>query len=207
MKNTKILSLLLIGIVLLSGCAAKPETNVTAYLDELKTSISSDLNTFAIEKYFDTDVQITENNQEFTLESHESNEMTLRYLELFRGFEYKVIDSTVDGDTAIVNVELTTYPVGELLQNYMVQLFSNVFEWSFVGLSEEEMTERSTTLFLELSNELEKTYISTVPVYLVKKEGKWLMVGSDKNFELINALTGGVLEFAKKLAESSDVNG
>ena len=33
------------------------------------------------------------------------------------------------------------------------------------------------------------------------------MVGSDKNFELINALTGGVLEFAKKLAESSDVNG
>ncbi len=207
MKNTKILSLLLIGIVLLSGCAAKPETNVTAYLDELKTSISSDLNTIAIEKYFDTDVQITENNQEFTLESHESNEMTLRYLELFRGFEYKVIDSTVDGDTAIVNVELTTYPVGELLQNYMVQLFSNVFEWSFVGLSEEEMTERSTTLFLELSNELEKTYISTVPVYLVKKEGKWLMVGSDKNFELINALTGGVLEFAKKLAESSDVNG
>lgn len=207
MKNTKILSLLLIGIVLLSGCAAKPETNVTAYLDELKTSISSDLNTIAIEKYFDTDVQITENNQEFTLESHESNEMTLRYLELFRGFEYKVIDSTVDGDTAIVNVELTTYPVGELLQNYMVQLFSNVFEWTFVGLSEEEMTERSTTLFLELSNELEKTYISTVPVYLVKKEGKWLMVGSDKNFELINALTGGVLEFAKKLAESSDVNG
>ena len=89
----------------------------------------------------------------------------------------------------------------------MVQLFSNVFEWSFAGLSEEEMTERSTTLFLELSNELEKTYISTVPVYLVKKEGKWLMVGSDKNFELINALTGGVLEFAKKLAESSDVNG
>ena len=207
MKNTKILSLLLIGIVLLSGCAAKPETNVTAYLDELKTSISSDLNTIAIEKYFDTDVQITENNQEFTLESHESNEMTLRYLELFRGFEYKVIDSTVDGDTAIVNVELTTYPVGQLLQNYMVQLFSNVFEWTFVGLSEEEMTERSTTLFLELSNELEKTYISTVPVYLVKKEGKWLMVGSDKNFELINALTGGVLEFAKKLAESSDVNG
>ena len=206
MKNTKILSLLLIGIVLLSGCAAKPETNVTAYLDELKTSISSDLNTIAIEKYFDTDVQITENNQEFTLESHESNEMTLRYLELFRGFEYKVIDSTVDGDTAIVNVELTTYPVGELLQNYMVQLFSNVFEWSFAGLSEEEMTERSTTLFLELSNELEKTYISTVPVYLVKKEGKWLMVGSDNNFELINALTGGVLEFAKKLAESSDVN-
>ena len=39
MKNTKILSLLLIGIVLLSGCAAKPETNVTAYLDELKTTV------------------------------------------------------------------------------------------------------------------------------------------------------------------------
>ena len=58
MKNTKILSLLLIGIVLLSGCAAKPETNVTAYLDELKTSISSDLNTFAIEKYFEKDLKV-----------------------------------------------------------------------------------------------------------------------------------------------------
>ena len=203
MKNTKILSLLLIGIVLLSGCAAKPETNVTAYLDELKTSISSDLNTIAIEKYFDTDVQITENNQEFTLESHESNEMTLRYLELFRGFEYKVIDSKIEGDSAVVNVEITTYPVGELLSNYMVQLFSKVFEWAFSGITEEEITAKSTTLFLDLANDIQKTYVKTVPVYMVKKEGKWLISGDTTNYEMMDALTGGILEFAKQLEENT----
>ena len=204
MKNTKILSLLLIGIVLLSGCAAKPETNVTAYLDELKTSISSDLNTISIEKYFDTAVQIEESNQDLSLESFESNEMTDRYLELFRGFEYKIIDSTVNKDTAVVNVEITTYPVGELLSNYMVQLFSKVFEWAFSGITEEEITAKSTSLFLDLATDIEKTYVKTIPVYMVKKDGKWLISGDVTNYEMIDALTGGVLEFAKKLEESTN---
>lgn len=130
--------------------------------------------------------------------------MTDRYLELFRGFEYKIIDSTVNKDTAVVNVEITTYPVGELLSNYMVQLFSKVFEWAFSGITEEEITAKSTSLFLDLATDIEKTYVKTIPVYMVKKDGKWLISGDVTNYEMIDALTGGVLEFAKKLEESTN---
>lgn len=208
MKLKNILSIMLIGLVLLTGCAEKPEVTVTAYFDELKTSISPDLKTIAIEKYFDQAVEIEETNQDLSLESFESNEMTDRYLELFRGFEYKVIDSKIEGDSAVVNVEITTYPVGELLSNYMVQLFSKVFEWAFSGITEEEITAKSTTLFLDLAAEVEKTYVKTVPVYMVKKEGKWLISGDTTNYEMMDALTGGILEFAKQLEENtSESNG
>lgn len=204
MKLKNILKLLLIGLVLLAGCAEKPEVTVTAYFDELKTNITPDLKTIAIEKYFDTAVQIEESNQDLSLESFESNEMTDRYLELFRGFEYKIIDSTVNKDSAVVNVEITTYPVGELLSNYMVQLFSKVFEWAFSGITEEEITAKSISLFLDLATDIEKTYVKTIPVYMVKKDGKWLISGDVTNYEMIDALTGGVLEFAKKLEESTN---
>ena len=130
--------------------------------------------------------------------------MTDRYLELFRGFEYKVIDSKIEGDSAVVNVEITTYPVGELLSNYMVQLFSKVFEWAFSGITEEEITAKSTTLFLDLANDIQKTYVKTVPVYMVKKEGKWLISGDTTNYEMMDALTGGILEFAKQLEENTN---
>lgn len=203
MKLKNILSILLIGFVLLTGCAEKPEVTVAAYFDELKTSISPDLKTIAIEKYFDTAVQIEESNQDVSLESFESNEMTDRYLELFRGFEYKIIDSTINKDSAVVNVEITTYPVGELLSNYMIQLFSKVFEWAFSGITEDEITDNSVNQFLSLSTDIEKTYVKTVPVYMVKKDGKWLISGDLTNYEMIDALTGGVLEFAKKLEEST----
>ena len=203
MKLKNILSIMLIGLVLLTGCAEKPDVTVTAYFDELKTSISPDLKTIAIEKYFDTAVQIEESNQDLSLESFESNEMTDKYLELFRGFEYKVIDSKIEGDSAVVNVEITTYPVGELLSNYMVQLFSKVFEWAFSGITEEEITAKSTTLFLDLATDIQKTYVKTVPVYMVKKEGKWLISGDTTNYEMMDALTGGILEFAKQLEENT----
>ncbi|NTW91605.1 MAG: hypothetical protein HGA35_06735, partial [Erysipelotrichaceae bacterium] len=100
--------------------------------------------------------------------------------------------------------EITTYPVGELLSNYMVQLFSKVFEWAFSGITEEEITAKSTTLFLDLAAEVEKTYVKTVPVYMVKKEGKWLISGNTTNYEMMDALTGGILEFAKQLEENTN---
>jgi len=204
MKLKNIISLFLVGLVLLTGCAEKPEVTVSTYFDELKTSISPDLKTIAIEKYFDQSLEFDNSNRDLSMDSFKSTEMSNRYLELFRGFEYKIIDSTVKGDSAIVNVEITTYPVGDLLSNYMIQLFSKVFEWAFSGISEEEVTEKSISLFLDLANDTEKTYIKTVPVYMVKKEGKWLISGDITNYEMMDALTGGVLEFAKKLEESTN---
>ena len=127
MKLKNILRLLLIGLVLLAGCAEKPEVTVTAYFDELKTNITPDLKTIA-----------------------------------------------------------------------------KVFEWAFSGITEEEITTKSTSLFLDLATDIEKTYVKTIPVYMVKKDGKWLISGDVTNYEMIDALTGGVLEFAKKLEESTN---
>jgi hypothetical protein len=204
MKNKLFILCAICLVLVLSGCAAKPEVSVSGYFDELKTTISSDLNSINIQEYFDSEVKLFDSEQDLDLGNDESNEMTERYMELFKGFEYSIKESVVDGDTATVSVEIIAYPMGELFSNYVMQLLSKAFEWAFSGISEEEMEQRTITLFLELSNDLEKTYTKTVPVYLIKKDGKWLLIGGDTNYEMFNAITGGLLDFAKQFQDNNN---
>lgn len=198
MKNKiAILSIIIIAL-LLNGCAIKPEVTITEYFTDLQTTITSDFKSLSIEKYFDGEVVLSENAQSFNYENGESNAMTERYIELFQGFEYTIKDTVINGDNATVNVEILTYPMGELLSNYVTQLMTKVFEWAFSGVTEEEMTQKSTEMFIELSNNLEKTYTNTVPVYLVKVDDKWLLIGGETNYPLFNVLTGGMIDFAKQ---------
>lgn len=198
MKNKlSIVSIILI-MLLLNGCAVKPEVTITEYFTDLQTTLSTDFKTLSIEKYFDSAVVLSDNDQSLNYDSGESNVMTERYIELFQGFEYTIKDTVINGDSATVNVEIKTYPMGQLLSNYMTQLMTKAFEWAFSGLSQEEMTQKMTDMFMEMSNTLEKTYTNTIPVYLVKVEGKWLLVGGETNYALFNALTGGMIDFAKQ---------
>lgn len=199
MKNKLTIISIIIITLLLNGCAIKPEVTITEYFTDLQTTLSTDFKSLSIEKYFDSEVVLSDNDQSLNYDSGESNEMTERYIELFQGFEYTIKDTIINGDNATVNVEILTYPMGELLSNYITQLMSKVFEWAFSGLSEEEMTQKMTDLFIESSNNLEKTYTKTVPVYLVKVEGKWLLSGGETNYALFNALTGGMIDFAKQI--------
>lgn len=198
MKNKFTILSIIIITLLLNGCAIKPEVTLTEYFTDLQTTMTSDFKSLSIEKYFDGEVVLSEDEQSLNIDSGESNEMTDRYIELFKGFEYTIKDTVINGDNATVNVEILTYPMGELLSNYVTQLMTKVFEWAFSGITEEEMTQRSTDMFIELSNNLEKTYTNTVPVYLVKVDDKWLIMGGETNYPLFNALTGGMIDFAKQ---------
>ena len=96
---------------------------------------------------------------------------------------------------------------GELFANYVTQIFTKAFTWAFSGVGEAEITQKSNALFIELAADLEKTYTKTIPVYLIKVDDKWLMMGGDKNIELFNALTGGLIDFAKQFNDNNLNNG
>lgn len=204
MKN-KLTKLILIGLsLLLNGCTVKPDATVSNYLTELKTTESINFDSLSIQKYFDSEIELSYNGQVLDYETNESNDVSHRYMELFKGFEYTILKTETNGSQAIVNVEILTYSMGELFSTYLTQLFTKGFEWAFAGLSEEEMTLRSNNLFLQLAENLDKTYTKTVSIYLVKVDDSWVMVGGEKNYALFNALTGGLLDFAKQF--SSNMN-
>lgn len=188
-----------IGLSLfLNGCAVKPEVTITDYFTEIQSTTLTNFDSLNNSKYFDSEIVLSDDNQELNLDNTESNEMTDKLIMLIKDFDYTIKETVIDGDNATVNVEILTYPIGELYANYITQLFSKAFEWAFSGISEEEMTQKTSDLFIELADNLEKTYTKTVPVYLVKVEDKWLMVGDEKNTEFFNALTGGLIDFAKQ---------
>lgn len=199
----KLTILWVIGLsLLLNGCAVKPDVTITEYFTELKSTISTDFNSLAIQAYFDSEVVLSEDDQVLEYDSSENNAMANRTMELFKEFDYTVKETAINGDNATVTVEILTYPMGELFSNYVTQLFTKAFEWAFSGISEAEMTQKTNDLFIELTTGLEKTYTKTIPVYLVKVEDKWLMMGGEKNYELFNALTGGLIDFAKQFQDN-----
>lgn len=189
-------------ILVLTACAAKPETTVENYLMELKGDITSDFETIAIEEYFDSKVNFGVENSVSKDESGAviENEFTQRYQELFQDFDYVINDSVIDGDQSVVNIEITTYPIAELLTKYFSELFANVFSWSLSGMSQDEIDQKSQKLFIDLSANIQKTYVSIVPVNLNKVDGKWYLDGAD-NDQLFNALTGGTFEYFQQIAK------
>lgn len=110
-------------------------------------------------------------------------------------FDYKLGEEKIDGDSATVEVTITTYPMGEVFTTVITTLLSSDME-TLGAMSEEEMTEwMDETLMAEL-DKAEKNYKSDITVTLEKEDGAWVVQESD---ELSNALTGGMLDFASSM--------
>jgi len=109
-------------------------------------------------------------------------------------FDYKLGEEKIDGDTATVEVTITTYPLGEIFSTVITELMSNMEELS--TMSEDELTAWMDETLMGLLDKAEKTYTSEVTVTLKKQDGNWVVQESD---ELSNALTGGMLDFASSM--------
>jgi len=199
-KISKLIIVVLMSILLV-GCFPKPESKLQAYLDSIKTMDLSSENTLYLSDYFDTPTA-TESTLNIGLDQSTttySQAFTDRYVQLFQGFEYTLGKSTVEGDKASVELTITTYPMGDLMRQYIMNIITNSLTWAFSGMSEEEMNQKMNDSFIELTDTAEMTYTKTVTVYLVKGEKDWLMVGGTTNNDLFNALTGGMIDLANSM--------
>lgn len=193
--------LIVSSMLLLTACAPKPESTLTAFLDTFKTITVENAQTLEIAQYFDGDFVKDETLTSIETLNDENTAYVNRLYDLLAGFDYVVNETTVVDETATVSLTITTYPIGQIFSDYIMQAFTKAFEWAFSGVSQEEQAIKMSELFLEVSKDATKTYTETIDVDLVKVEDAWVLSSGEKNEALMNALTGGMVKWAKTFSE------
>lgn len=204
MKKTLNLSLMsLLVLFLFTACAAKPESTLTAFLDKFKSLTVENAQSLEIAQYFDADYSKDETLGTIDTPEISDSIYVSRLYELLTGFDYVVGDTKIasDNQSAIVSLTITTYPIGQIYSDYIMQAFTKAFEWAFSGVSQEDQEKKMSDLFLEVATDAQKTYTETVEVNMIKVDNKWVLASGEKNTALMNALTGGMIEWAENFSE------
>ncbi len=122
-------------------------------------------------------------------------EATQALIDKVLDFDYKLGEEKVDGETATVDLTITTYPLGEIFTNVLSELFSSNLE-ELGAMTEEELTAYMDETLISNLDKAEKNFETDLTVTLKKQDGKWVVEESE---EFTNALTGGMLDFASSM--------
>jgi len=195
----KIILLLLTVLMSLSACAKapKPEDALKTFLDDYITK-----ETMTFSDYFEGDSPLTNENmlgnQELTAE------LSAKFFAIYKHFTYEIGDATLSEDkkSATVSIVVTNYDGTTLYQVWMEDYITQAMEF---GMSHPEATQDD---FNEIAISTLTTAVDalvdgkeyTVDVKMVYVDKVWKLVGGDDNFELISAMSGGVLQSIKDLS-------
>jgi hypothetical protein len=177
----------------LIGCGGeKPEQAVKNTFDAIKNGDSE-----AASKYINYDDLLNAGETSDKTSTDESDTESKEMVELvLKHFDYKIISSSEDGDSATVKAEITNINMSVILADFI----SEAFTLAFSGLDEKTMDTQMNNKFTELLNrEDNKTVTKTVEIKLAKKGDSWKISISD---ELTDAIFGGMISAAKEMNDS-----
>lgn len=159
---------------------------VSEFLDAMK---SYDLEALA-EYYSDaTDSDYTLDDFSYAEDEAGYAEMMDAMKTMMSAMDYEIIDSQVDGDTAVVNVSITSIDMSAVMTTYIANAFS--LAYSNLDATEDELTVLMMQAFGDaIEANIDNTVTNEAAVNLEKVDGDWKIVG-DETF--INAIYGGLL--------------
>lgn len=173
------------------GCGGEsPEQAAKNMFNAIKSNDSE-----AAAKYINYDelLKAGETSEETTESDAESKEMAEL---IFKHFDYKIISSSEDGNSATVKAEITNIDMKTVFAKYV----SEAFALAFSGLDQETMDKQMNDKFTELINsEDNKTVTKTVDVKLTKSQDSWKIDMSD---DLMDAIFGGMISAAENMNNS-----
>lgn len=192
----KILSVLLVGLlcITMTGCSLlikSPSNSVDLYMKGIKL-VGKDKIEEALDDTFD---EILEN----------SDELEKEMAEMLADFDYKIVGEEINSskDKAQVDVEITTYDYGKLIENFFASYITKAFTMAFSGSSQEEIVALAGEL---LSEEFEntkkegKTKTVTIDVEVNKTDKGWEIDENANKDIIVDAITGGLQEAIENIS-------
>jgi hypothetical protein len=187
----KIMSILLVLLLVfgLTACGGEsPEQAVSNALSAVK-----EMNMKTASKYLDYNKLMNEG--ESSEESDNVNSDVMMKL-ILKKFDYKVISSSTDANSATVKVEITNTDMSKIIADF----FPEMFGLAFSGLSKEQLDDKYLEIFTNLMNRPDNKIITkTVEIKLTKNDKSWEVGMSD---ELADAIYGGMLTAADNMNNS-----
>jgi hypothetical protein len=128
-----------------------------------------------------------------------------KMMEKLLDFDYALSNEKIDGKTATVDVNVTTYDIGGILTGIFSSMATDFKTFAIMGLSpeelEKEINEIMTEKFEEYAKIAKKERVVSVPVKLVMINGRWLVKDISSTDEIVDALSGGLTEFAENIGD------
>lgn len=187
----KLLALLLCFtlMIVFAGCGGEsPDQAVNKAFDALK---AADIETAS--QYISYD-ELTKEVQSKGENANVESEQMLKLM--LKNLKYKIISSTVDGDSAAVKAEITNTDMSGIIADFIPEAFSLVFS----GLSEEQLNNKYMEIFTALIDRPDnKTVTKTVEIKLSKHDSSWKINVDD---ELADAIFGGMISTADRINDS-----
>jgi hypothetical protein len=117
-----------------------------------------------------------------------------------REFDYEISNEQIDGDTATVDVTVTTYAVGDALKSFASDYLTQAFSLALSNPSEDEMNKLGVSILTSKIDEMEKTYTETATVQLSKDDNNaWKVDSLGEDDEFTDVILGGAITASKSL--------
>ncbi len=203
MKKVTTLFILMLAILIITGCsnAPKPETTVEGFLEASKELDVIKMAEF-VEKSEIEDQEIFDEFEEIEEDSLEA--YFLDYLrENASKMTYDISGSTVEGDKATVNVDVMYVDGGPVMKATIVEVFTKVFSGAFAGIEYSE--EETNQIFIsELNNQRDKiteTFVEkSIRIDCILIDDKWYITNLDK--EILDIVLSNFVSVSEELDES-----
>jgi putative cell wall-binding protein len=172
-----------------------PAEAVSKALEAIKV-----LNEEEANKYFSYEEFVNYNNSAGTGVNEEQYAALL-----FNKLSYKILSSSVSGETAKARVEITTTDMGAVFQEYMEQTIQlaieNALKPEDQQLSEEELGKQAEQILIGILQKNDNQLITTtVDISLTKNNNSW-KITMDK--DLADALLGGLIKWIENLGAAT----
>ncbi len=131
-----------------------------------------------------------------------SKELAKNVTTKFTSFEYKISNEIIKDDKATVDVTIKTYNLGDAFKSAISEYITEGISLAISGTSEEEINKLLEDKLSKKINEATFDYESTVPLSLTKTKEGWIIDEYNDDSEFLNALTGGIIDTSKDMAES-----
>ncbi len=183
-------AVMVIGAFAIGGCGGSaedglsgdlnPEQVVLQFINALKNLELEEAKSYLSSGYSE---EFSSDFEELVLaieeEGPEADAMREMFNAIFANSDFTVTDYTIDGDTALVNMDSTIPDMDQLGELLMGRLFEVMFggEVDFENMTEDEEMLLFVEIFTEVIGEVEKT-AATAEVPMVKEDGLWKIDGS-----------------------------
>lgn len=185
-----------LSITACGGSEPKPQDTLKGFLEDYKAQKNDDLGL-----YFTNG--IPGENETNSVQNETNEEYYKEMVKLMTDIDYIIGEETIDGENAVVKLDITSYNLGEKFSEGITNALTLSFGLAFSGKNEEEIQKEVNEAMFAPLKKAEKNLKNSIEVTLIKSNDKWL-IDSSKNNDLMNSVTGGLLNIVSSLANNGE---
>lgn len=195
------LSLIFFGLCACGQTGPTPTETADTFLKGIQEGDTDAVNSvYAPGNFQISDLLIMDNEESEDLNEDET--MAKALFTKIREFDYELSNEQIDGDSATVDVTITSYPFGEATTEFLTEYMTQAFALAFSDASDDQLNKLAEGIFLKKIGGLkEKNCRLTAKLPMTRIDGIWKIGGIGENSEFLNAITGNMVTAMEDMEE------